>query len=516
MVLSTLEVANLVLSFGLFAIGLLPLQLLLLQHHSRLVSPLIVTFGLLACGYAVLSIIETVPDPGLEITDLTLRRVSFLLLGAITAAYYLFVDQVLKPEGRVHIAANVVLAFGLITAIVLVWTDFGVHLDIDNTDIEFGIAAYLVAAAWLVSLVATVWYSVDTGRDTSNLFTIPGVVLAGAILAWFLSPYAELGISLVFVLAAAVYLFIRLTRKESIDSSSDLQALVARNQRDRAQVVTELSIAQKELELLRRNFQEANQYRAQFLANMSHELRTPLNSIIGYTELLRDQIYGPLNEKQADRLERIHRNGYQLLELVTDILDLNELDKGKLYLSVEALRLEPLLKSAVEKYGETCAEKGLECQLSITDDLPHVFGDRQQIARMVENLLDNAIKFTEIGSVTVSAVSTFVKSGQTDDIALPTIGWLRDGGWVIIAVKDTGIGIPAEDQSRIFDVFIQLDGSRTRAYGGTGVGLAIVKRLSELHGGAVWVKSNMSEGSEFFVALPSDHQLEMVQENESE
>jgi signal transduction histidine kinase len=109
-----------------------------------------------------------------------------------------------------------------------------------------------------------------------------------------------------------------------------------------------------------------------------------------------------------------------------------------------------------------------------------------------------------------------VKSGQTDDIALPTIGWLRDGGWVIIAVKDTGIGIPPEDQSRIFDVFIQLDGSRTRAYGGTGVGLAIVKRLSELHGGTVWVKSNMSEGSEFFVALPSDHQLEMVQENESE
>ena len=514
MVLSTLEIADLVVGLGLFAIGLLPLQLRLLRDHLPLVSPLIIVFGLLASGYAVLSIIETIPDPGFEIADLGLRRISFLLLGALTVAYYLFVDHILNPKGRVYIAANVVLAFGLITAIVFVWTELGVYRDSSSGHVELGVAAYIFAAAWIATLIATVWYSIDTGRDTSNLFTIPGAVLAASILAWFVSAGEELGISILLVLVAVSYLFIRLTSKVSYDLSNNLQDLRMRNQRERAQIVAELSSAQKELEILRRNFQDANQYRAQFLANMSHELRTPLNSIIGYTELLRDQIYGTINEKQTDRLERIHRNGYHLLELVTDILDLNELDKGKLYLSVEALRLEPLLESAVDKYKEVCAEKGLACQLNIAGDLPHVFGDRQQIPRMVENLLDNAIKFTETGIVTVSAVSTYVKSGQTSDLPLPTIGWLRDGGWVIITVKDTGIGIAPEDQSRIFDVFVQLDGSRSRAHGGTGVGLAIVKRLSELHGGTVWVKSNMKGGSEFFVALPSDHQFEMQQKNQ--
>ena len=510
MQLSIVEFITLVLSLVLFAMGFFPLESSLFNNRFRLNSPLLILFGLLCGTFAVVSMLQTVPDVQLSISSVGLHRIGFLTVGALAITYHLLTRQVLIPERRATNIANGLIAVGLIGAAAFLWSRYGISASSDSSDVELGTATYIAGGTWLAITLISIWFSANNPSDSPKAFLIPAILIALVLILWFVSS-SSLRVVIVLLLSIALaYLYLGLMQANIESDKSGLQEVQDTNQRERTRIVNELARTQKELESIRLNFQEANQYRTQFLTNMSHELRTPLNSIIGYAELLRDEVYGQLNEKQADRIERIHRNGNHLLELVTDILDLNELDKGKLYLSVEAFQLQSLLEAVIEGHADTCKEKGLECGIEITSELPFVFGDREQLKRLFDNLLDNAIKFTDHGGITVNVTGVHVLGGQTKDFVLPTIGWLPDGDWVVIKVKDTGIGILPEDQARIFDVFTQVDDSRTRTHGGTGIGLTIVKRLAELHGGTVWVKSRAGEGSEFFVALPSDHHNDKV------
>jgi len=226
----------------------------------------------------------------------------------------------------------------------------------------------------------------------------------------------------------------------------------------------------------------ASQHKSQFLANMSHELRTPLNAILGYTELIMDDIYGEVPEKIRDVLDRVQKSGHHLLSLINAVLDLSKIEAGQLTLSLNEYSIKEVVYTAMTSVESLAAEKQLKMAVELGPDLPIGRGDERRIAQVLLNLVGNAIKFTEAGEVKVRVTTA-------------------DGAF-LVAVSDTGPGISAEDQARIFEEFQQADSSSTKQKGGTGLGLAIAKRIIEMHGGRIWVESSLGKGSTFWFTLP--------------
>ncbi|GAB5490369.1 MAG: hypothetical protein Phog2KO_05840 [Phototrophicaceae bacterium] len=267
-----------------------------------------------------------------------------------------------------------------------------------------------------------------------------------------------------------------------------------------------LDLANKEAQIQRLKLEliEANHYKVQFLSNMSHELRTPLNSVIGYSELLISPIYGELNEQQEDRLIRISRNGKHLLELIESLLDISKLSSDNLEIEINAFDVQDLLTDLFIRIQPKIDEKSLVFKQNIQSGLPSLPADRKRIEQILYSLLDNAIKFTHTGTISMTVMNLYIENGISQDFVLPMAGWMTDGNWMLFQVEDTGIGIIEEDLSNIFIDFVQLDGSAEREFGGVGIGLSIVQQLVEKHAGMIWVRSKLEVGSTFFVALPID------------
>jgi len=230
--------------------------------------------------------------------------------------------------------------------------------------------------------------------------------------------------------------------------------------------------------------QAANRAKSEFLANMSHELRTPLNAIIGFSEVLVAGQAGELSEKQQEYCGEINTSGLHLLALINDILDLSKIEAGKMTLDLEEVGLAPLLQGCLAIVRERALNHGIALKARLASDLGAARVDVRKLKQMVYNLLANAVKFTgDGGTVVLEARRTLA-------------------GGLEISVTDNGIGISAGDLPRLFVPFAQLDGSLARKYEGTGLGLSMVKRLAELHGGTVSVSSSLGAGSRFFVRLP--------------
>jgi signal transduction histidine kinase len=240
------------------------------------------------------------------------------------------------------------------------------------------------------------------------------------------------------------------------------------------------------LETRARELTEANRLKSQFLATISHELRTPMNSIIGFSDTLLNGIYGDLNEVQSSRMERIRSNGYQLLTLIDDLLDISKIDAGRMELRIEPVDMRQTMMSVAQPLEAQAQAKNLFLSVNVPTSLPPVAADKQRLGQIITNLLSNAIKFTHEGGITVTSQK------------------IRQGGkpYIQTTIADTGIGIREEDQAIIFDEFRQADGSPTRMYGGTGLGLAISKRLVEIMQGSIWVESEFGRGSRFNFTLP--------------
>jgi signal transduction histidine kinase len=227
-----------------------------------------------------------------------------------------------------------------------------------------------------------------------------------------------------------------------------------------------------------------SRHKSEFLANMSHELRTPLNAIIGFSQVLRQQLFGPVNEKQDEYLDDILSSGNHLLSLINDVLDLSKVEAGQVELEIELFSLREGLERGVAMVRERAMTNGVQLSLVLAPGVDVVRGDERRIRQVVFNLLSNAVKFTPAGgSVTVAAE--------------------RADGEVEVSVSDTGPGISPEDQQRIFEEFQQTDvGVQQRE--GTGLGLALSRRLVELHGGRIWVESRLEHGSRFVFTLPGE------------
>ncbi|MFZ5674865.1 MAG: GAF domain-containing protein [Pseudomonadota bacterium] len=237
-----------------------------------------------------------------------------------------------------------------------------------------------------------------------------------------------------------------------------------------------------EIEEKGRQLEIASRHKSQFLANMSHELRTPLNSVLGFSEMLADGLYGELPEKAKATLGRVQANGRHLLGLINDVLDLSKIEAGQLTLSIEDYAIGQVVRTVAATTEPLARAKGLTLRTTIAEGLPLGRGDERRLSQVLLNLAGNAVKFTESGAVEIAATS-------------------QDGCFEIL-VRDTGPGIAPEHQARIFEEFQQVDDSSTRSKGGTGLGLAISKRIVEMHGGTITVDSVLGAGSTFRVSIP--------------
>ena len=226
----------------------------------------------------------------------------------------------------------------------------------------------------------------------------------------------------------------------------------------------------------------ASQHKSQFLANMSHELRTPLNAILGYTELILDGIYGEAPEKAQAVLKRVESNGRHLLGLINDVLDLSKIEAGQLTLTLTDYSMKDVLYNVFSAVEPLANDKKLGFKVEAQPDMPKGHGDERRLTQVVLNLVGNAIKFSDAGAVIIKASST--------------------NGSFTVAVQDTGPGISTADQGKIFEEFQQADNSATKKKGGTGLGLSISRRIVELHGGKLWVESELGKGSVFSFTLP--------------
>lgn len=244
-----------------------------------------------------------------------------------------------------------------------------------------------------------------------------------------------------------------------------------------------------ELAIEKRNAESANTAKSEFLANMSHELRTPLNAMLCMTEGLQDQVFGEINDKQLKSLQTIESSGNHLLELINDILNLSKIESGKLELNCTPTAIVPLCNDSLNLIKAPAQKKRIELKMKIPSQFPRLHIDERYVRQALINLLNNAVKFTpDGGCITLSANSQVSTSGSVKHVH--------------ISVTDTGIGITPEKITTLWEPFSQIDSALNRQYTGTGLGLAFVKQIVELHGGQVSVKSQIGKGSCFTVTFP--------------
>ncbi|MBW4519389.1 MAG: PAS domain S-box protein [Scytolyngbya sp. HA4215-MV1] len=259
---------------------------------------------------------------------------------------------------------------------------------------------------------------------------------------------------------------------------------------ERQQAQKQLTESNRQLAISNEELARATRLKDEFLANMSHELRTPLNAILGMTEGLQEEVFGPINEEQKKALQTVERSGTHLLELINDILDLAKIEAGQVELHYTLTGIRQLCQSSILFVRQQALKKNLQLQVKVPDALPNLLIDERRIRQVLINLLNNAVKFTPEGGSILLEVSTELESDA------------NAASSICFAVIDTGIGIAPEHLQKLFQPFIQVDSALNRQYSGTGLGLSLVKRIVELHGGHVDVSSEVGVGSRFTITLP--------------
>lgn len=336
--------------------------------------------------------------------------------------------------------------------------------------LRLGFAGTLVVGLDAVSVVFGPLLSTETVPDLAIqlclLLGVPFVVAAAGLSAWH----------------TRITLGQALSRMDDANRAlQDSERLLEQKVRQRT---AQLEQSQRELATARDEAIAANRHKSTFLANMSHELRTPLNAVIGFSEVLGTRIFGELNEKQSEYVGDIHASGHHLLSLINDILDLSKIEAGRLELSPSSFHLPTTIDNALTLMKERANQRGVTLHKTVAPEVGVIAADERKIKQVLINLLTNAVKFTEKGgTVTVAAEA--------------------DGAGLAISVSDTGMGIAPEDHQVIFEEFRQGSSDYTRKQEGTGLGLALSKRLVELHGGLISLESVLGKGSTFRFTLPT-------------
>ena len=291
-----------------------------------------------------------------------------------------------------------------------------------------------------------------------------------------------------------------------------------------ARDVTELKSFERTLQQKNAELEDASRMKSEFLANMSHELRTPLNAIIGFSEVMRDGLVGPMSDKQRNFTGDILRSGQHLLSLINDILDLSKVEAGKMLLDLDPVEISSLFVNSLTIVREKAAARNIRLVLDAEEGLGSTMVDARKVKQIIYNLLSNAVKFTaDGGQVTLHAAKVpRARVGRLEErgdgsgrVFMPSEKTFAE--FLEISVADNGIGIAAEDLEHLFKPFSQIDSGLARKFEGTGLGLAMVKLMADLHGGSVAVESEVGAGSRFTVWLPLRRQeRHLTDESESE
>jgi signal transduction histidine kinase len=247
----------------------------------------------------------------------------------------------------------------------------------------------------------------------------------------------------------------------------------------------------RHLEVINQELLYATRRKNDFLATMSHELRTPLNAILGMSEALQDEIFGDLNARQIKSLRTIRRSGKHLLSVINDILDVSKIEAGKLELDIKTTVVEDLCNSSLIFVKQQAFDKQIKLEVQLPPAVGNLAVDERRMRQVLINLLSNAVKFTPTGGQVILSVTRQEREDSEDG-----------SSWIEFKITDTGIGISAVDQAKLFQPFVQLDSNLNRQYEGTGLGLTLVKQIVELHGGTVQIQSEPQQGSCFTINLP--------------
>ena len=347
------------------------------------------------------------------------------------------------------------------------------HADAERLAVDLKIAAQDLATSTQAKTRALISQNRGAYASSRDLFigvaagAVGLALLLGLVLAWSLiGPIQRIG-GRVGEIAAGDF-----SRHVDVANRDELGVL--------AENVNRMN---DELRRVYGELEAASRHKSEFLANMSHEVRTPLNAIVGFSQVLREKLFGELNDKQEEYLDDILSSANHLLALINDVLDLSKVEAGQVELELAAFSLKEAVERGVVMVRERAMKNGVELTLEPDPNVELVEGDERRIRQVIFNLLSNAVKFTPDG-------------GRVG------ISTAMDNGEVRIAVADTGPGIALADQERIFEEFQQTDvGAGQRE--GTGLGLALSKRLVELHGGRIWVESEVGQGSTFVFTLPA-------------
>jgi signal transduction histidine kinase len=270
-------------------------------------------------------------------------------------------------------------------------------------------------------------------------------------------------------------------RLSEITSGDFTGHVTVRNRDELGELAENINLMNDELGRLYKELESASRHKSEFLASMSHELRTPLNAVIGFSQVLRQQMFGELNEKQVEYVDDILSSGQHLLNLINDILDLAKVEAGRMELQPAPFALDETLRNATAMVRERATRQDVTLSTEIDDSVGEIEADERKVKQILFNLLSNAVKFTPAGGTVTLAART-------------------DASQAIISVRDTGVGISPLDQARIFEDFYQLGPGMAQE--GTGLGLALTKRLVDLHGGELTLESAPGAGSTFTVRLP--------------
>ena len=303
------------------------------------------------------------------------------------------------------------------------------------------------------------------------------------------------GLSILFFLLLKKVMGIRATKEEEeiglnmseygdVTTWLDFERLV---KIENINSILKKKIDEKTIDLQKTNLElkRTSRLKTEFLTNMTHELRTPLNAIIGFSEVLRDKISGDLNVDQLEYVTDIHGSGKRLLQLINDILELSKIQTGKIELEYRDFSLPDIVEDVRNVILGIANKKNIEIKVCLDENLGKITADKLRIKQLLFNLISNAVKFTpETGKVQIAGV--------------------RNDNEILMSVTDTGIGIKKENQGHIFDDFFQVDGSESRQYDGTGLGLTLSKQIVTLHGGKIWVVSEENEGCKIMFTLPVD------------
>lgn len=284
------------------------------------------------------------------------------------------------------------------------------------------------------------------------------------------------------LLLIVVLLFLGLSIAGSLYLKHQVNVRTLELQQSHAQLESRVLERTAELAEAMERAEEADRIKSAFLASMSHELRTPLNSIIGFTGILLQGLAGPLNEEQNKQLGMVQKSARHLLSLINDVLDISKIEAGQLNLAVSSFPLRASFEKIVMLMQPLASDKGLELNVEIADNVADLVTDQRRFEQIIINLLNNAIKFTEKGGVSLNC--------------------RFDNGNCLVEVRDTGIGMEESALAKIFEPFRQIDSGLARKHEGTGLGLSICKRLIEMMGGSIDVKSRLGQGSTFYISLP--------------